>query len=111
MCRRPNDVAQGIVLFRTPGGPRRGGNRAEENSGSEARAKRVKMAGLRARYETLTARERDVMSLVPRGLLNENPARQGHAEDARRPRSSNSFTWRKRLPCARSCLRVRDSSG
>jgi FixJ family two-component response regulator len=39
-----------------------------------ARAEREKSADLRARYETLTAREREVMALVIRGLLNKQVA-------------------------------------
>jgi FixJ family two-component response regulator len=41
---------------------------------AEARAERLRTADLRSRYETLTARERDVMRLVIRGLLNKQVA-------------------------------------
>jgi FixJ family two-component response regulator len=40
----------------------------------EARAERRELAGLRARYDSLTAREREVMALVVRGLLNKQIA-------------------------------------
>jgi FixJ family two-component response regulator len=39
-----------------------------------ARVERMKVAELRARYNTLTNREKDVMSLVVRGLLNKQVA-------------------------------------
>ncbi len=40
----------------------------------EARAQRLETAQLRARYDSLTAREREVMALVVRGLLNKQIA-------------------------------------
>jgi FixJ family two-component response regulator len=40
----------------------------------EARAQRQEAAELRARYDSLTAREREVMTLVVRGLLNKQIA-------------------------------------
>jgi FixJ family two-component response regulator len=42
----------------------------------EARAQRRETAQLRARYDSLTAREREVMALVVRGLLNKQIAGQ-----------------------------------
>jgi FixJ family two-component response regulator len=39
-----------------------------------ARVERMKVAELRARYDTLTNREKEVMSLVVRGLLNKQVA-------------------------------------
>ena len=39
-----------------------------------ARVERMKVAELRARYDTLTSREKEVMSLVVRGLLNKQVA-------------------------------------
>ena len=39
-----------------------------------ARGERLKLAELRSHYETLTSREREVMSLVVRGLLNKQVA-------------------------------------
>lgn len=41
---------------------------------AEAQRKRAELAELRARFETLTARERQVMQLVVRGLLNKQVA-------------------------------------
>ncbi len=41
---------------------------------AEARVERLKTAELRERYETLTTREREVMGLVVRGLLNKQVA-------------------------------------
>ena len=46
---------------------------ALENDAS-ARIERLKTSALRARYQTLTAREGEVMSLVVRGLLNKQVA-------------------------------------
>jgi FixJ family two-component response regulator len=46
------------------------------NLNSEARRRRVEVAGLRARYESLTAREREVFALVATGLLNKQIAMQ-----------------------------------
>jgi FixJ family two-component response regulator len=40
----------------------------------EALARRQESSGLRARYETLTPREREVMTLVARGLMNKQIA-------------------------------------
>jgi FixJ family two-component response regulator len=40
----------------------------------ETRKARVKLAGLRARYELLTAREREVMACVVSGMLNKQIA-------------------------------------
>jgi FixJ family two-component response regulator len=46
------------------------------NMNSEARRRRTEVAGLRARYESLTAREREVFALVATGLLNKQIALQ-----------------------------------
>lgn len=46
------------------------------NSDRAAREQRAKAAELRCRYETLTPREREVMQLVVRGLLNKQIASQ-----------------------------------
>jgi FixJ family two-component response regulator len=46
------------------------------NLNSEARRRRVEVAGLRSRYESLTAREREVFALVATGLLNKQIAMQ-----------------------------------
>ena len=40
------------------------------------------LAGLRRRYESLTQREREVMTLVVTGLLNEQIAAQLHTSEA-----------------------------
>jgi FixJ family two-component response regulator len=40
----------------------------------EARARRAELTHLRARYETLTPREREVMALVVRGMMNKQVA-------------------------------------
>jgi len=46
------------------------------NLNAEARRRRVEVAGLRARYGSLTAREREVFALVAAGLLNKQIAMQ-----------------------------------
>jgi FixJ family two-component response regulator len=48
----------------------------------EARAERRELAGLRERYGSLTAREREVMALVVRGLLNKQIAGELGATEA-----------------------------
>jgi FixJ family two-component response regulator len=44
------------------------------NSDRSARLQRVKLADLRRRYHSLTAREREVMALVVKGMLNKQVA-------------------------------------
>jgi FixJ family two-component response regulator len=61
-----------------------------------ARQAQDELAELRKRYETLTAREREVMSLVVSGMLNKQIAAElgnsedtvRHREDPTRPRNA-----------------------
>jgi len=51
-----------------------GAVRAAIDRDKDARALRARLSGLRERYERLTAREREVLSLVVSGLLNKQVA-------------------------------------
>jgi len=50
--------------------------REGHNLDRDARRRRAEVAGLRARYESLTAREREVFALVATGMLNKQIALQ-----------------------------------